>query len=139
VTGCKTLAQSKGWPVDTAVMSAQELNFPNNNSIHSFTSFAFHCLGDQDIAAKQVHRTMKPGDTALVSIWTYMPHVNALQHGHWRTRGKEGPKPVLLPREGFQEKDLVKALRVGGFDNIDCHKKDFFVRIPDLKQWAQLA
>jgi hypothetical protein len=44
--------------------------------------------------------------------------------------------PVLLPLDGFQEKDLVKALEAGGFDDIDCHEKDFFLRIPDLKRWV---
>lgn len=139
VQGCKTLAEYKGWPVDTAVMSAQELIYPENNFEYSFTSFAFHCLGDHDTAAKQVYRTLKPGGTALASIWVYMPHVDALQHAHWRTRGKEDPMPVLLPLEGFQEPDLRKSLQAGGFENIDCYTKDCYLKIPDLKRWAQLA
>jgi ubiquinone/menaquinone biosynthesis C-methylase UbiE len=52
VRGCKTLAESKNWPVDTAVMSAQELTYPDNSFTYSFTSFAFHCLDDHDTAAK---------------------------------------------------------------------------------------
>ncbi|KAF1950201.1 S-adenosyl-L-methionine-dependent methyltransferase [Byssothecium circinans] len=139
VAGCKALAESNKWPVDTAVMSATELTFPDNKFTHSFTSFAFHCLGDHDTAAKQVYRTLKPGGIAVASIWIYMPHVDALQHAHWRTRGKEGPMPVLLPLESFYEKDLRNALEAGGFKDIKCYEKNCFLKIPDLKRWAQLA
>ncbi|KAF2179225.1 S-adenosyl-L-methionine-dependent methyltransferase [Zopfia rhizophila CBS 207.26] len=141
VAGCAVAVQKNGWPVSTKVESAQELTFPDNYFTHSFTNFAFHCLGDHDIAAKQVHRTLKPGGTAIASIWIYMPHVDALQHAHWRTRWKEGPMPVLLPLEGFQEADLRKALEAGGFqpNNISFSEKDCFLKIRDLKRWAQLA
>lgn len=141
VAGCKTLAESNKWPVTTAVMSAQELTFPDNNFTHSFTSFAFHCLGDHDTAAKQVYRTLQPGGIAIASIWTSMPHVGALQHAHWRTRGTEDPMPVLLPIESFQEKDLRKALEAGGFKEADivCYEKNCFLEVSDLKRWAQLA
>ncbi|OTA56915.1 S-adenosyl-L-methionine-dependent methyltransferase [Hypoxylon sp. EC38] len=141
VQGCAALAEKNKWPVSTAVMSAQELTFPNDRFTHSFTSFAFHCLGDHDKAAAQVYRTLKPGGTAIASIWIYMPHVDALQHAHWRTRGRDGPMPVLLPLEGFQEADLRKALEVGGFKGKDItfSEKDCFLKISDLKRWAQLA
>ncbi|KAH8659285.1 hypothetical protein BGZ60DRAFT_414964 [Tricladium varicosporioides] len=125
----------------TAPMSAQELTFPDNRFTQSFTSFAFHCLGDHDTAAKQIYRTLKPGGVAIASIWIHMPHVDALQHAHWRTRGKDSPMPVLLPLEGFLEKDLRKALEAGGFEagKITCSEKDCYLKIPDLKRWAQLA
>ncbi|KUI66541.1 Ubiquinone/menaquinone biosynthesis C-methyltransferase UbiE [Cytospora mali] len=139
--GVAALVEKNKWPVTTAVMSAQELDFPDNKFTHSFTSFAFHCLGDHDAAAKQVYRTLKPGGTAIASIWIFMPHVDALQHAHWRTRGRDGPMPTLLPLEGFQEADLRKALEAGGFkaENITCSNKDCYLSIPDIKRWAQLA
>lgn len=141
VQGVAALVAQKQWPVDTAVMSAQELNFDDNRFTQSFTSFAFHCLGDHDAAAREVYRTLKPGGIAVASIWVFMPHVDALQHAHWRTRGRDGPMPTLLPIEGFQEANLRKALEVGGFQsgNITCSTKDCYLKIPDLKRWAQLA
>jgi ubiquinone/menaquinone biosynthesis C-methylase UbiE len=44
VNGCASLAGKHGWPVETAVMSAQELTFPDEKFTHTFTSFAFHCV-----------------------------------------------------------------------------------------------
>lgn len=139
VAGCKALVEENKWPVDTAVMSAQDLSFPDNKFTHSIASFAFHCIGDSETAAKETYRTLKPGGTAVASIWISMPHVNALQHAHWRTRGKEGLMPVLLPLESYQRKDLRKTLEAGGFKDITCYEKDFFREISDVKRWAQLA
>jgi hypothetical protein len=141
VQGTGILAKEKGWPVFAATMSAQELTFPNERFTHSFTAFAFHCIGDHDLAAKQIYRTIKTGGTAVVSVWVYMPHVAALQHAHWRTRGRDGPMPTLLPLEDYQEKDLRAALVAGGFDDdkIKTVEKDFHVAIPDLARWSQLA
>ncbi|KAF3771421.1 S-adenosyl-L-methionine-dependent methyltransferase [Cryphonectria parasitica EP155] len=141
VQGVTALAEKNKWPVTTATMSAQELDFPEDKFTYSFTSFAFHCLGDHDAAAKEVYRTLKPGGTAIASIWIFMPHVDALQHAHWRSRGRDGPMPTLLPLEGFQEADLRKALTAGGFkpENITCSTKDCYLSIPDLQRWAQLA
>ncbi|KAI1876649.1 hypothetical protein JX265_004175 [Neoarthrinium moseri] len=141
VQGCAANADKNKWPVSTAVMPAQKLSFPDGRFTHSFTSFAFHCLGDHDAAAKEVYRTLKPGGLAVASIWVYMPHVDALQHAHWRTRGKDGPMPVLLPLEGFVDADLKKALVTGGFkeENISLSEKVCYLKIPDLKRFAQLS
>lgn len=65
VQGCRTLAETKNWPVDTAVMSAHELTYSNDTFPHSFTSFDFHCIGDHDTAAKRVYRTSKAGSRRL--------------------------------------------------------------------------
>ncbi|KAI1402585.1 S-adenosyl-L-methionine-dependent methyltransferase [Hypoxylon fuscum] len=141
VQGCAALVEKNKWPADVQVMPAQALTFPDNRFTHSITSFAFHCLGDHDNAAKHVYRTLKPDGIAIATVWTYMPHVDALQHAHWRTRGKEGPMPSLLPLEGFQESDLREILQVGGFKagNISFSEVDCFLKISDLKRWAQLA
>lgn len=141
VQGVASLAEKNEWSVSTAAMSAQEITFPDDKFTHSFTSFAFHCLGDHDLAAKQVYRTLKPGGIAITSIWTFMPHVDALQHAHWLTRGRDGPMPTLLPLESFREGELRKTLENGGFkpDNIDCYNKECHLKVPDLHRWAQLA
>ncbi|KAI0436788.1 S-adenosyl-L-methionine-dependent methyltransferase [Xylaria telfairii] len=141
VAGVQALSEKKQWPVSTAVMSAQEITFPDNLFTQSITSFAFHCLGDHDQAARQVYRTLKPGGIAIATVWIFMPHVAALQHAHWRTRGRDGPMPALLPLEEFKESDLRVALQVGGFknENISCSEKICYLKVPDMKRWAQLA
>lgn len=139
--GVTALADKNSWPVNTAIMSAHDLTFPDDNFTHSFTSFAFHCLGDHDAADKQVYLTLKPGGTAVASVWISMPHVDALQRAHWRTRGRDGPMPTLLPLEGFQEADLRKSLEAGGFkaESIVCSNKDYYLEVANLRRWAQLA
>lgn len=96
-------------------MSAQDNTFADDTFTQSITSFAFHCLGDHDEAARQVYRTMKLGGLATATIWIFMAQVEAPEHAHWRTRGRDGPMPPLLPLENFKEADLRQALQVGGF------------------------
>lgn len=79
------------------------------------TSFSFHYFGDHDAAAKQVYHTLQPGSTATAPIWIFMARADAIQHAHWRTSGKDGPIPILLPLEGFQEADVRRALVTGEF------------------------
>ncbi|KAI4862772.1 S-adenosyl-L-methionine-dependent methyltransferase [Hypoxylon rubiginosum] len=141
VQDCDEIAKRNNWPVSSAVMSAQELTFRDNRFTHSFTTFAFHCIGDHDAAARQVYRTLKPGGTAIASVWTRMPLVDVMQHAHWLTRGREGPMPVLVPLEEFQESDLTGALEAGGFKSKDitCYTRECFLTIADPRRWAQLA
>ncbi|KAI0508623.1 S-adenosyl-L-methionine-dependent methyltransferase [Xylaria bambusicola] len=141
VEGVRALSEKNSWPVETAVMSAQEITFADATFTQSITSFAFHCLGDHDQAARQVYRTLKPGGLAVATVWIFMPHVEALQHAHWRTRGRDGPMPALLPLENFKESDLRQALQVGGFkdEDISCSEKVCYLKVPDMRRWAQLA
>ena len=69
VAGAEHSAKEHGWPVKTAVMTSQQLSFQDAYFTHSFTNFAFHCLGDGDKAAAEVYRTLKPGGTAAATIW----------------------------------------------------------------------
>ncbi|KAI0394489.1 S-adenosyl-L-methionine-dependent methyltransferase [Xylariaceae sp. FL0594] len=143
VKGVKGLVKSNGWPVTTAVMPAQKLTFKDNMFTKSITSFAFHCIGDRDKAARQIYRTLKPGGYAIASIWVFMPHVKALQHAHWETRGEDAPLPTLLEEDECQESHLRDALKAGGFtdEDISCSETTAHLKVPQggLKRWAQLA
>lgn len=141
VEDCKALAAKNKWPASVGLKSAQELTFPDNNFTHSYTSFAFNCIGGADAAAKEIYRTLKPGGVAIASIWTHMPHLDALQKAHFRTRGRDAAMPPLLLAESFKQPDLQRCLEVGGFakEQIECHERDCYVKIQDLERWAQLA
>jgi hypothetical protein len=93
-----------------------------------------------DKAAKEIHRTLKPGGTATVLIWTVMPHISVLQDAHWRTRGKDAPMPSLLPCEKqFTKDDLAKTLKSGGFVDVETRDLVIKIKMQDLEHWAQLA
>lgn len=68
-----------------------------------------------------------------------MPHVEALQHAHFLTRGWEGPMPALLPLEGYGAKDLKESLKKGGFGDVRMEEKECFLKIRDVRSWAVLA
>ncbi|KAM5385742.1 hypothetical protein ACJZ2D_000941 [Fusarium nematophilum] len=141
VAGCAELERHHDWPMEAQIMDAKCLKFPDDRFTHSFNSLALHCMGDASPATTEVHRTLKTNGVAIDSIWVDMPLVDALKHAHWRTRGRNGPMPVLLEDEDFLQADLKIALQNGGFKpgNILFHEKPCFVAIPDLERWAQLA
>lgn len=141
VAACHANAQRNGWPVTAEVMRAQDLKFEDSKFTHSLTSLAFHCLGDQVAAARQVYRTLQPGGVAVATVWTDMPHVAALHHAHFLTRGRDGPLPTLLPEDSYTEDDLREALEAGGFNprNLKFFEKEAYVSFTDLGRWSQLA
>ncbi|KAI9713122.1 MAG: hypothetical protein M1820_001107 [Bogoriella megaspora] len=141
VQACSAKAKEKHWPVKTQVMPSQALTFPDNYFTHSFTNFAFHCLGDHEAAAHHVYRTLRSGGTAVATVWIDMPHVDAMHHAHYLTRGRSGPMPTLMPEENYKQSDLEASLVAGGFDktNISFSEKNAYLKIPDLARWSQLG
>lgn len=134
-------AEKNGWPVSAAVMPMQKLGFPDGHFTHSLNNFAFNSMLDNDATAAEVYRTLRPGGTAVATMCTCMPNTNALKHAHWRTRGRDGPMPTLLPMDKFLEPDLRRSLEAGGFkpENISFVDKAIYLKIADLRRWAQLA
>ncbi|KAF4461789.1 Ubiquinone menaquinone biosynthesis C-methyltransferase [Fusarium albosuccineum] len=141
LAGCAQLAEKNGWPLKAQVMDSMDLKFPDNRFTHSITSFALHCMEDSVKITSEIHRTLQPGGTAMASIWSDMPHVDAIKHAHGRTRGKDAPLPVLLEEEDYLQEDLKKSLVAGGFDpaKIAFYEKEAYVIVPGLKRWALLA
>ncbi|KAI0103252.1 S-adenosyl-L-methionine-dependent methyltransferase [Nemania sp. FL0031] len=143
VQGVERLAKSKSWTVTAAAMPAEALTFENNKFTHSITGFAFHCIDKHYEAAGQIYRTLQPGGVAIATVWDFMPHVAALQHAHWKTRGEEAPMPTLLAMGDYEESKLRDALKAGGFtdENISCTETTAHLKVlkDDLKRWAQLA
>ncbi|KAF2123061.1 S-adenosyl-L-methionine-dependent methyltransferase [Lophiotrema nucula] len=140
VAGTKNLAQEKSWNnVETATMDARKLEFPDNTFDLSVTAFMFHCMSGGDKAATEICRTLKPGGTALVTIWKEMPHVPAILAAHYKTRPTSTPLPALLHEEPFTEVDLFDLLRSGGFEKIETHEVVADIRIGELERWAKLA
>ncbi|TGJ81856.1 hypothetical protein E0Z10_g6925 [Xylaria hypoxylon] len=70
-----------------------------------------------------------------------MPHGEALQHTYYYTQGRDGLMPALLLLEKCNESDLHATLQVGEFknENISCSEKTCYLKVPDMKRWAQLA
>ena len=69
IDACDEKAKKHGWPVEASVMRAQELTFPDNFFTTSFSNFFVAHLDDDHRAAEHLHRTMRPGGTAVFSEW----------------------------------------------------------------------
>lgn len=73
VLGCRAKVEENGWPVETKVMRAQKLTFPNEYFTHSFTNFVVPNLDEPEVAAKHIWRTLKRRGVAVVFTWAFMP------------------------------------------------------------------
>jgi ubiquinone/menaquinone biosynthesis C-methylase UbiE len=71
--------------VQSEVMDAQELKYPDDKFTHSFTNFALMAIPDPAKAAKQIYRTLKPGGTAALTTWKQLG-----LHGHLPRCAEEG-------------------------------------------------
>jgi ubiquinone/menaquinone biosynthesis C-methylase UbiE len=81
-------AREKGWPVETALMPAQKLDYPDNTFTHSIMNCVILRLSDSDAikACSEMYRTLKPGGVGVVSGWADLPHRAALAAAHTATR-----------------------------------------------------
>ena len=106
----------KGWEhVYPAVMSAEELTFPDNTFTHSFTNFGIFLFPHPAKAAKETHRTLKRGGTALVTSWLELEWLQILQEVQKSVKPDEAAWQG--PFAGWMEKSkLQNVMLEGGFE-----------------------
>jgi ubiquinone/menaquinone biosynthesis C-methylase UbiE len=64
---------TQGWTnIERGTMNAQGLAFPDGIFIHSYMNFGIFFLPDAEKGAAQIHRTLKPGGFAVVTVWAKM-------------------------------------------------------------------
>ena len=79
--------------IHSELMDAQDLKYPDEKFTHSFTDFALMALPDPLKAAKQIHRTLKPGGTAALTTWKKLGYM-VIFHDAQR---KVKPDSIFLP------------------------------------------
>jgi ubiquinone/menaquinone biosynthesis C-methylase UbiE len=108
--------------VQSEVMDAQELKYPDNKFTHSFTNFALMAVPDPLKAAKQIHRTLKPGGTAALTTWKQLGYMVIFHDAQRKVKPDSeflpGPRGIsgewmsdtkfrsTLEEAGFQAKDV---------------------------------
>lgn len=65
--------------VKAQVMDSLDLKFRNESFTHSFMGFGIQSMPDSQQALKEVHRTLRAGGCAVVSIWSYVGWVEIVE------------------------------------------------------------
>jgi len=137
IDGCQAKVAANHWPVETFIMRAQELTFPDNYFDFSFTNFVVADLDDPKIVAHHLFRTLKPGGRAVVCTFAFRPHDDAMKAAHLATRGHSA-KLGLAYDPGWLKQETLRAFLVaGGFEKskISISTCDVFEKLKDLRWW----
>lgn len=132
-------AKERDWTVETKIASAEALDFPDNYFTQSVTnSVLIHLSGDGPArACKEIHRTLKPGGVAVISIFAQVPHRPALLGAHHATRPADS-LPLVGGAVKWEDGTLLRQiLKDGGFqdDNIQIRRARAVIAVDDLKAW----
>ena len=129
------------YPVETAVMRAQDLTFPDNYFTHSFTNFVIAGLDDVDVASKHLYRTLKPGGIATVCTWAEMVHTEPLSTAHSASRGLDAKLALDWGGAMVLQSWLKDFLIVGGFDGkkVEITTCNVFLKVKDIRHWATIT
>ena len=134
ITACQANAQASGWPVETAVMRSESLDFPDDYFTHSIMNIAIFMTANSGLnAAKEIYRTLKPGGTTVVNCWQSMAWLQPIRGVHTATRpNRPWPLPVISWSDGSQ---LRKIMEEAGFksENIKATMSDAYAITTDLR------
>ncbi|CZR66286.1 uncharacterized protein PAC_16187 [Phialocephala subalpina] len=147
VTSTKSTAEMQSWSnyanLHISEMPMQSLTFPPNTFNFSFTNFGIFCLSDSLAltAAQHVHRTLKPGGKAILTLWSQKtPHHDVLMRTHQKTRNTDTVLPSRQDR-WHGETFLVDLLVEAGFDRgkVEVREVDVVVDVEDLKRRCEIS
>jgi SAM-dependent methyltransferase len=107
-------AQKNNWPVEVSNQKSEKLDFADATFTHSFTNIALFFFSDAGLdGAKEIHRTLQPGGTAVVNCWKHVTWLFPILavHKHFRPS-----QPFSPPTTNWADgKQIVKVMTEAGF------------------------
>lgn len=140
VSAVEATAAERGWPVEAEVMSSEALSFPDDMFTHSITNFVIHVSPNDAQIASHIFRTLRPGGTAVLTIWKDPVLVTAVQAALDIVRPGM-PYPQSIERAWFNASHLQELLQDAGFiaANVRFESTEAVLNIGDVKHWAEIA
>ncbi|KAL9115784.1 MAG: hypothetical protein Q9227_000152 [Pyrenula ochraceoflavens] len=101
--------------IEPHVRDAQDLQFPDAIFTHSLTCFGIFACPDPALAAREIHRTLRPGGVAVVTTWKYPGTMDMI---HRISEYIRPGKPVWSPvsTDWYRAEKLPDTLVAGGFE-----------------------
>ena len=104
---------------DLRVEDGQNLSYADNSFDANITNFGIFFFPDPVAGAKQIHRTLKPGGTAAVTLWKTFGFKPILWEVQDRVRPANPLSELPLMEPWCDPKLLEKTLKEGGFGNVE--------------------
>jgi SAM-dependent methyltransferase len=115
--------------VHAAVMTGEELSFPDDTFTHSIANLGLMYFTDADKGAREIARTLHPDGVAVVTGWTMMGHIKIIQEVQARIRPDDTPFKPPVPDIWLDPEHTEAVLSGAGLDvhtstAIDVHLGD---------------
>ena len=104
---------------DLRIEDGQKLTYADNSFDASITNFGIFFFPDPVAGAKQIHRTLKPGGTAAVTLWKTFGFKPILWEVQDRVKPANPLTELPLMEPWCDPKLLEKTLKEGGFGNVE--------------------
>ncbi|KAF5252256.1 hypothetical protein FANTH_2812 [Fusarium anthophilum] len=102
--------------VQTAVMSGEELSFPDDTFTHSITNLGLMYFTDAVKGAREIARTLHPDGVAVVTGWTIMGHIKIIQGVQAQIRPDDTPFKPPVPDIWLDPEHTKAVLLSAGLD-----------------------
>jgi SAM-dependent methyltransferase len=128
------------WPISVSNQALQKLDFEDNFFTHSISNIGIIFAPESGLTgAQEIHRTLKPGGTAVVNCWRDITYLPAIFRANVATRpGVAFPQPRLSWADG---KQLRKIMVEAGFkeESMRMETSEAWAKTTDLRGWAEKA
>lgn len=134
----RSLPLDSALKVEWQIGDAQKLPFPDKSFDRVLSQQVFQFVPDKLKAASEMHRTLKPGGTATVSVWTKIenaPYAQAIMNAATKNVSKAAGDKMNTPFT-TDEKTLREAFTSAGFAKVEIEKVKLTIEIPDVKNFV---
>ena len=135
----RNLAAERSWPVQTALSAAEALPYPADFFSLPFSAFVLPLTANGGLdAARELHRTLKPGGSAVISNWAVVPNFAAINAAHATSRAASLPPPPQFTAEQYSAQQHSLLTQAGFADSkVTLQTRPVEMETGELQHWAQ--
>ncbi|KAF2762639.1 S-adenosyl-L-methionine-dependent methyltransferase [Pseudovirgaria hyperparasitica] len=136
---------------DFVVAPAEDLSSLQDDVFsHSFTNMGLPLFVDGERASREIHRTVKPGGTAVVTSWRSFGYLDPVRDAQAVVLPGTEPFDLPLAKKWFDPEYIEKVMREAGFENVqmgsfeawyaaESEEKiaNFLVRLTEAVPWMK--
>ena len=116
------------------VMDGVDLTYPDETFTHSITNMGIFFFPDAAKGAAQIHRTLKPGGTAIVTSWKSVGHMAVVHEAQKAVKPEEPLFRWPVSDDWFEASHLKKTLEGAGFKDVELHEKTVYYASRSLEE-----
>jgi SAM-dependent methyltransferase len=136
-----SMASKNSWPIESATIASEDLTFTDDFFTHTVMNFGIHMVKSSTSAAFQIYRTLKPGGTAIFTVWADKIFIKAVTSGHERTRPAGISPPPGVTKHWMELEQIYRTLQDAGFDqkNFRYETVATSIEVKSSRRWAEIV